>query len=255
MEFEMRPPRLVLGALILVAAVANLNLSVANVALPRSARRSTRHRPRLNLIAVGYSLGLAASVLYLGAVGDHLGESSSWGSGMAPRSPCACSRRGLGPITVLFVARLLRRPVGRHGVPHDPRPDHRPLVGPGAPARSPCGWRSAAPSPPSARSPRESLLPVLLVGLVFLDQRRPSHCSRSVMAVRLVPAHVTETMNPVDNLGGILSVVLVACSDLGDQLRSHPERDVALLALVILRGGRVAFAGSASGEPATLCTT
>ena len=36
--------RLVLVALILVAGVANLNLSVANVALPDIGRRSTRRR-------------------------------------------------------------------------------------------------------------------------------------------------------------------------------------------------------------------
>ena len=37
--------KLVLIALILVAAVANLNLSVANVALPPSERRSTHRKP------------------------------------------------------------------------------------------------------------------------------------------------------------------------------------------------------------------
>ncbi|HQZ86242.1 MAG TPA: MFS transporter, partial [Actinomycetota bacterium] len=54
---------LVLLALILVAAVANLNLSVANVALPSIGRDFDASQTSLNLIAVGYSLGLAASVL------------------------------------------------------------------------------------------------------------------------------------------------------------------------------------------------
>jgi DHA2 family multidrug resistance protein-like MFS transporter len=58
---------LVLGALILVAAVANLNLAVANVALPDIGRAFDASQTELNLVAVGYSLGLAASVLYLGA--------------------------------------------------------------------------------------------------------------------------------------------------------------------------------------------
>ena len=65
---------LVLGTLILVAAVANLNLSVANVALPSIGRAFDSSQTMLNLIAVGYSLGLAASVLYLGAVGDRYGR-------------------------------------------------------------------------------------------------------------------------------------------------------------------------------------
>lgn len=66
---------LVLIALILVAAVANLNLSVANVALPSIGEAFDAGQVSLNLIAVGYSLGLAASVLYLGALGDRYGRS------------------------------------------------------------------------------------------------------------------------------------------------------------------------------------
>src|SRR5262245_57320815 len=65
---------LVLLALLLVAAVANLNLSVANVALPDIGAHFDASQTALNLVAVGYSLGLAASVLYLGAVGDRYGR-------------------------------------------------------------------------------------------------------------------------------------------------------------------------------------
>ena len=63
-----------LAALILVAAVANLNLAVANVALPDIGKAFDAGQTALNLVAVGYSLGLAASVLYLGAVGDRYGR-------------------------------------------------------------------------------------------------------------------------------------------------------------------------------------
>src|SRR6187551_2715522 len=65
---------LVLTALILVAAVANLNLAVANVALPDIGKAFNAGQTSLNLVAVGYSLGLATSVLYLGAVGDRYGR-------------------------------------------------------------------------------------------------------------------------------------------------------------------------------------
>src|SRR5213083_882334 len=64
----------VLTTLILVAAVANLNLAVANVALPDIGRAFDSSQTTLNLIAVGYSLGLAASVLYFGALGDRYGR-------------------------------------------------------------------------------------------------------------------------------------------------------------------------------------
>src|SRR4051794_9217059 len=70
------PPRggLVLVALILVAAVANPNLAVANVALPDIGRACDSAQTTLNLIGVGYSLGLAASLLWLGALGDRYGR-------------------------------------------------------------------------------------------------------------------------------------------------------------------------------------
>ena len=64
----------VLVTLILVAAVANLNLAVANVALPSIGAAFDSSQTTLNLIAVGYSLGLAASVLWLGAIGDRYGR-------------------------------------------------------------------------------------------------------------------------------------------------------------------------------------
>ena len=52
---------LVLTALILVAAVANLNLAVANVALPEIGKAFDSSQTQLNLIAVAYPLGLAVS--------------------------------------------------------------------------------------------------------------------------------------------------------------------------------------------------
>ena len=64
----------VLVSLILVAAVANLNLAVANVALPDIGKAFNASQTQLNLVAIGYSLGLAASVIYLGALGDRYGR-------------------------------------------------------------------------------------------------------------------------------------------------------------------------------------
>ena len=66
--------KLVLLTLILVAGVANLNLSVANVALPDIGKHFDSSQTTLDLIAVGYSLGLACSVLWLGALGDRYGR-------------------------------------------------------------------------------------------------------------------------------------------------------------------------------------
>jgi DHA2 family multidrug resistance protein-like MFS transporter len=103
------PPRagLVLAALILVAGVANLNLSVANVALPDIGKHFDSSQTTLDLIAVGYSLGLAASVLYLGAVGDRYGRKLLLVLGMALSVP-ACLLAAFAPSDgVLFGARVL----------------------------------------------------------------------------------------------------------------------------------------------------
>lgn len=90
-----------LTSLIAVAAVANLDVSVANVgaALHRHVRSS---QTTLHLIAVGYSLGLAASVLCSGALGDRYGRKLMLVLGMVLSVP-ACLVAAYAPSdTVLF---------------------------------------------------------------------------------------------------------------------------------------------------------
>ena len=78
-----------LATLIGVAGVANLNLAVANVALPDIGKHFDAGQTMVDLIAVGYSLGLAASVLYLGAVGDRYGRKTLLLLGMALTIPAS----------------------------------------------------------------------------------------------------------------------------------------------------------------------
>ena len=122
---------LVLASLILVAAVANLNLAVANVALPSIAVEFDSGQTALNLIAVGYSLGLAASVLYFGALGDRYGRKLMLVLGMALSIP-ACLLAAWAPTEeVLFARAPSRWALRRHGVPDHARADHGAVVGPG----------------------------------------------------------------------------------------------------------------------------
>ena len=97
---------IVLISLILVAAVANLNLSVANVALPDIALDFDAGQVSLNLIAVGYSLGLAASVLYFGAIGDRYGRKLMLLLGTTLAVPMSLLAAFAPSDEVLFVARV-----------------------------------------------------------------------------------------------------------------------------------------------------
>src|ERR1700744_5685867 len=98
---------LVLATLIGVAGVANLNLAVANVALPDIGKHFDAGQTMVDLIAVGYSLGLAASVLYLGAVGDRYGRKTLLLLGMALTGPASILASLAPSAIVLFGAGVL----------------------------------------------------------------------------------------------------------------------------------------------------
>src|SRR5215217_107906 len=109
MESSSAPTRapLVLIALILVAAIANLPLAVANVALPSIGLHFDASQTQLNLVAVGYSLGLAASVLWLGAVGDRYGRKALLLLGVGLSLPACLLAAWAWSIEVLIGARIL----------------------------------------------------------------------------------------------------------------------------------------------------
>ena len=205
-----RPRPMVLVALILVAAVANLNLSVANVALPDIGKHFDSSQTMLDLIAVGYSLGLAASVLYLGALGDRYGRKMMLLLGLALSVP-ACLLAAFAPSdAVLFGGAGARRRVGGHGLSDDPRADHGAVVGAGPHQvdRAVVGARrrdrvARARSSPARCSSSST-------GARCSSSRFRWWCVAFPMAAHFVPAHVNESTEPVDNLGGVLSVVLVA---------------------------------------------
>ena len=201
---------LVLAALILVAAVANLNLAVANVALPDIGKAFDASQTTLNLVAVGYSLGLAASVLYLGALGDRYGRKMMLILGMALVDPGVAARRlrahrsasssppallggvaaGMAYPTTLALITALWSGAGRTKC-------DRALVGASA-ARSPSlgpllSGRAAASTSTGARSSCVTL-PLAVVALVHglaasfppTSTRRPSRSTTSAASSRCV---------------------------------------------------------------------
>ena len=232
---------LVLTTLILVAGIANVNLAVANVALPDIGKAFSASQTALNLVAIGYSLGLAGSVLYLGALGDRYGRKQMVLLGMGVSIP-ASLLAGLAPsIGVLFAARVLGGVAAGMAYPTtlaliaalwSPGPER---------TRSIALW-SAVGGAISALGPILSgaLLEGFDWGSVFLVTM-PLAALGLLLAWRYIPSHVNETSDPVDNLGGILSIVLVACLTLAINLAPVPGQGALTIGL-----GLVALAATAA---------
>jgi MFS transporter, DHA2 family, multidrug resistance protein len=223
----------VLAALILVAAVANLNLAVANVALPDIGKAFDASQTTLNLVAVGYSLGLAASVLYLGALGDRYGRKMMLVLGMSLSIPASLLAGFAPSIGVLFAARLLGGVAAGMAFPTTLALITALWSG-AARTRSIALW-SALGGAIAALGPLLSgaLLEHFDWGSVFLVTL-PLAAIALFMAWRFVPAHVNETTNPVDNPGGLLSIVMVATLVMGISLAPAPGKLTLAIGLIVI---------------------
>ena len=220
----------VLITLIMVAGVANLNLAVANVALPDIGNAFDAGQTGLNLVAVGYSLGLATSVLYLGALGDRHGRKMMLILGTALAIPASLLAALAPSIDILFFARVFGGVAAGMAYPTTlwiitalwkGREWTKSIalwwaVGGSASALGPLG--------------AGALLEVFDWGSVFLLSL-PLAVVALFMAIRLIPAHVNESTEPVDNLGGILSVILVAAITLAINFAAVPDAGTAAIGL------------------------
>jgi len=232
---------LVLGSLILVAAVANLNLSVANVALPDIGKSFDASQTMLDLIAVGYSLGLAASVLWFGALGDRYGRKLMIVGGMTLTVP-ACLLAGFAPSSgVLFAARVLGGLAAGMAYPTTLALITALWSGP-ARTKAIALW-SALGGGVALLGPLISgaLLEHFSWGSVFLVTL-PLVAIALPMAIFFVPSHVNEGTEPVDNLGGMLSAVLVGGLIVAINFLPVPsEKTIAIVLLVIAAVAGVLF--------------
>jgi MFS transporter, DHA2 family, multidrug resistance protein len=229
------PPRakLVLTALIAVAAVANLNLAVANVALPDIGKAFDASQTGLDLVAVGYSLGLAASVLYLGALGDAHGRKQMLLAGTALAIPASIVA-GLAPsVPVLFGARLVGGLAAGMAFPTTLALITALWSGPER-TKAIALW-SALGGGISALGPLISgaLLEHFEWGSVFFVTL-PLAVVALYLAWRFIPAHVNETSDRVDNLGGVLSVLMVAALVLAINFAPVPGAGAATAGLAVV---------------------
>jgi EmrB/QacA subfamily drug resistance transporter len=232
---------LVLLSLILVAAVANLNLAVANVALPDIGKHFNSSQTTLDLIAVGYSLGLAATVLYLGAIGDRYGRKLLLITGTTLAVPASMIAAWSPSDSVLVFARVLGGVAAGMAFPTTLALITALWSGP-ARTKSIALW-SGLGGAIAALGPLLSglLLEHFWWGSVFLITL-PLAVVALVLAVAFVPAHVNETTESVDNLGGVLSILFVGALILAINFAPVPNKGTLTLVLAAVAvAGLVGF--------------
>ncbi len=218
----------VLGALVSVAGVANLNLAVANVALPEIGERFRASQTGLNLVSVGFSLGLAGTVLYLGAVGDRYGRKRMLLLGMAGTVPTALLAAWAPSVGVLILARFLGGVAAGMAFPTTLALITALWDGP-ARTRSIALWSAAGGAMLAVASLLAGwLLTVAWWGSVFLVTA-PMAVGALALAAVVVPAHVNETTGEVDHLGGVLSMVGIVALVLAINIAPSPGQGVFAL--------------------------
>ncbi|WP_298122725.1 MFS transporter [uncultured Aurantimicrobium sp.] len=223
---------LVLVALIMGAFVCNINLSVANVALPDIGKAFDASQTQLTLVAVGCTLGLAMSVLYFGAIGDRYGRKLMLLLGMLITVPAAFLCAFAPSVEILSAGRLLTGLAA--GMAY---PTTLALV---TALWAEGAKRTKAIALWSSVSGGSAVLGPFLAGL-FLEKLWwgsvflivvPVAVVAFLLILKAVPAHVEESTGKVDHLGGVLSVFMIASLVLGIGLISSPDKLTDALALL-----------------------
>ena len=231
----------VLASLIAVATVANLGLAVANVALPDIGQHFDASQTDLNLVAIAYSLGLACSVLYFGAVGDRYGRKGILLVGMALTIPADLVAAFAPSIGVLFAARIVGGLAAGMAYPTTLALITALWSGP-ARTRSIALW-AATGGALTALGPLLSgvLLQHFSWGSPFL-LTLPFAGIALLMALKFIPANVNETTEPVDHPGGVLTIFLVGAFIVGINLVVVPGKgSVAIGLFAVAAAALIAF--------------
>jgi len=232
---------LVLTTLILAALVCNVNLSVANIALSSIGRAFQTGQTPLNLVAVGCSLGLAMSVLYLGALGDRYGRKLLLIVGLALTLPFSFLAAFAPTVEILIAARICTGVAAGMAFPTT-LALITALWGPGGKRVKAIALWSGVSGGAAILGPviAGGLLEVAWWGSVFLIAVVPAAVALPLV-IWCVPAHVNETTDPVDHLGGVLSVCMIALLVLGLGLISAPN--LRLVSLLMMVGAVVVAVG------------
>ena len=181
---------------------------------------------QLNLVAIAYSLGLAMSVLWLGAVGDRYGRKQMLLIGVVASLPACLAAAWAPSIQVLILARLVGGLAAGMAYPTTLSLITALWTGAGR-TKSIALWSALGPLVAGV------LLTTFWWGSVFLVTL-PLIVVSVVKVVMVVPAHVNESDDPVDHLGGILSAVLVGSFILAINFAAVPNAGTLVIGLAVL---------------------
>lgn len=205
----------VLTALILGALVCNINLAAANIALPEVGRTFGASQTALTIVGLGCSLGLAMSVLYFGALADRYGRKQLLMLGLALTVVASlCSTFSIS-IEMLIASRIFTGIAAGLAFPttlslitalwaNGPRRTRAIALWSGVSAMASVVGSVIA----------GFLLDFFWWGSAFLIAV-PIAATALVLVALFVPAHVAESSDPVDHLGGVLATFAIAGIVLG----------------------------------------
>lgn len=241
----------ILTALILGAGVANMNLAVANVGLPQIGEDLGATQTGLNLVAMGFSLGLAATVLYLGAIGDRYGRKNMLLLGLILGIPAAIMSALAPSIEVLAVSRVLGGFAA--GMAYPTTLALITALWSGSSRTRAIALWSALGAAMSAMSP-------LLAGAILMFApwgwafviAIPFALPAIYLVWKEVPAHINETSEKVDHIGGVLSAIFIGALVLGINFVSLPDEalmGLVTLAVALVSGVAFFWRQATAGEP------
>lgn len=230
---SVNPGMIVLATLIIGAAVANMNLSVANIALPSIGLAFAASQVNINLVSVGFPLGLAASVLWFGALGDCYGRKMMLLLGTIIAIPAAFIAFFAPNIYILIAARILGGLAA--GMAFPTTLSLIAVIWSGQEkVKAIALW--------SAIGAGLSILGPLIAGFVltywswesvFLITL-PIALLAIIMIYKFIPNNVNESKKSVDNKGGILSLLFIGCLILAINFAPSPKSTNTTIILIIV---------------------
>jgi MFS family permease len=195
----------------------------------------------LNIVAVGFSLGLASTVLYLGAIGDRFGRKGMLLLGLIIGIPAAFMSAFSTSIEMLAISRLIGGFAAGMAYPTTLALITALWSGMGR-TKSIALWSGIGAALSAASTVMAgAILMVLPWGYSFLIAV-PFAVVAIVLVSRLVPAHVNETEDKVDHLGGVLSAIFIGALVLGiNYLALDSGQGVAMWLLIVSAVAGVLF--------------